>query len=111
MTMRTAATMAAALAATSPTGAPPSYVLEITGTPDATFAGECTVEREGGSQRIALDGSPPLRQEISGRAVSCRLSQTSASGRVVLSIRRLDGGASQTASLSGRGSMASVTVR
>lgn len=103
--------MAAALAGGGPGGPPPSYILEITGTADATFAGECIVEREGAARRIALEGAPPLRQELTGRGVFCNLQQTSAAGRVSLSIRRLDGGASQTASLQGRGSMAAVSVR
>ena len=116
MTIRTLVSAAAALGAAGPgiggpSALPPSYVVEITGTADAGFAGECTVEREGEPQRIRLEGAPPLRQELTGRAVACRLSLTSDSGRVVLSLRRLDGGASQTATLQGRGSSASVTIR
>ena len=109
MTIRTLVSAAAALGAAGPgiggpSGLPPSYV-------DAGFTGECTVEREGEPQRIQLEGTPPLRQELTGRAVACRLSLTSDSGRLVLSLRRLDGGASQTATLQGRGSSASVTIR
>ena len=111
MTIKLATTARAAALASGTAQAAHSYLVEITGSGEATFTGECTVDGPGGEQRIALAGSAPWRRVLTGRGVRCRLEQTSSGGSLVLSVRRLDGGASQTASLQGGGGSALIALR
>ena len=87
-----------------------SYLVEITGAGGATFSGECAVENGADRQRIPIEGSPPWRRELSGTGVRCTVTQTSTAGSLAVRLRRLDGRASQAASLQGRGSTTQLAL-
>lgn len=99
--------------ATSDQKPKPIYVLEITGSqPDVSFSGECRVrKRDGGMERIALDGTVPLKRELTGFGVTCDIRQASKVGSLTVDVSRKGGGNRTRSRTRGPGSRILIQTR
>ncbi len=86
------------------------FVLELTGTDGVAYTGECVVVQASGTDKLALGGVVPLRQEIHGRSIRCTITQSTAEGSLTVEVRRSEGGNVSRSRTSGKGSTVTIAV-
>ena len=89
---------------------PAAVTITITGSKGATFAGDCTVMMQTGSQKVRLEGTVPETYELTGSGVSCEVRQTGQGGSLVVEVRR-NGTMVSHSSMTGGGGRLSITVQ
>lgn len=85
------------------------FIIEVSGTGDARFSGDCTVVDASGERRFEISGATSVQREVRGHRVTCSVTQSAGTGALLIEVRSPRGNVSRSRT-TGAGSTVRLTA-